>query len=184
VKAKERATVWVIDRDNFKKVLAKSSDDFAKEHVKYLDTKDVFKDLKSDEKYEVAKALVEANFAAGECIFEQGEKGESFYILYAGEVAVIKDGKEVARLKGSPSKVEIFGELALINAENRAATIKATSNIKTLTMDKTSFDLLLGPLSEIKSRGKDSGPSKVGKGRASLMATQVSQKAEAKKENL
>jgi cAMP-dependent protein kinase regulator len=178
VKAKQNSVVWVIDRDNFKTVLAKSADDFAKEHVKYLETKDVFSALKPDEKYEVAKALVDCNFSAGEVLFEQGEKGTSFYILTGGEVSVIKDGKEVAKLKGSPSKVEIFGELALINAENRAATVKAVSDIKTLTMDKASFDLLLGPLKEIQTRGKDGGPSKVGKGRASLINEEVAKKAD------
>merc|ERR1712187_442986 len=51
-----------------------------------------------------------------------------------------------------------------LQGEKRAATVKALTDIKTLSLDKTSFDLLLGPLAEIQKRGKDGGPSKVGQG--------------------
>merc|ERR1711972_950881 len=86
------------------------------------------------------------------------------------------DGKEVARLKGTTQKVEIFGELALLAGEKRAATIKSLTDIKTLSLDKASFDLLLGPLAEIQKRGKDGGPSKVGQG------AKAAEEAAAKKE--
>lgn len=178
VKAKERATVWVMDRNNWKTIFAKSADDFAKDNVKYLDAKDVFKELKNDEKLEVAKALTECVFSKGEYIFEQGEDGTAFYILIEGEVSVVKDKKEVAKLSGSKGKVEIFGELALVSGEKRQASIKALTDIKTLTMDKASFDLLLGPLSEIQKRGKNQGESKVGKGRVSTMGAEVNAKVE------
>jgi len=162
VRAQVSAIVWVIDRRNFKKILAQSGDALAKEHAKFLDTNELFSSLKADEKLEVARNLREANFAQGETIFEQGEKGSTFYILYEGEVSIVKDGKEVARPKGTSSKVAIFGELALLTAESRAATIKVVSTeAKTLCMDKKSFDMLLGPLEDIKKRGA-TGASKVG----------------------
>ena len=41
-----------------------------------------------------AEALVEMHFAKGENIIQQGEAGNTFYILYEGQVAVVKDGKE------------------------------------------------------------------------------------------
>mmetsp|Transcript_37562 Transcript_37562/g.60197 ORF Transcript_37562/g.60197 Transcript_37562/m.60197 type:complete len:782 (+) Transcript_37562:65-2410(+) len=176
VKARERATVWVMDRNNWKNIFAKSAEDFAKDNLKYLE-KDVFKELKNDEKLEVAKSLTECVFSKGEFIFEQGEAGTAFYILIEGDVSVIKDGKEVNKLSGG--KMDIFGELALINAEKRQASIKALTDVKMLTMDKASFDLLLGPLSEIKKRGKEGGQSKVGKGRQSTLATEVQTKVEA-----
>jgi len=95
------------------------------------------------------------NFQQGESILTQGEKGESFYILTEGEVEVIVNGKQVAKLKGTASKAEIFGERAILNNEPRAATIRVLSEtVKTLCMDKTSFEMLLGPLEALKQRGK------------------------------
>merc|ERR1712232_509798 len=178
VKAKVQSVVWVIDRGNFKKVLAKSAEDYAKEYVAYLEKLKLFKELKDDEKMEVSKALVEANFNGGDVIMEQGETGDTFYILIEGEVSVHKDGKEVAKLKGSKGTVEVFGELALLKAEKRAATIKVVSTeAKTLTMDKTSFDLLLGPLEAMQKRGKDGGTSNVGKGNKDKITETVKERS-------
>jgi len=162
VKAKIQSTVWVIDRQNFKKILANSGNKAA-EYIKYLEANDIFSSLKADEKMEVAKNLNECSFSKGETIFDQGEKGETFYILYDGSVQVVKDGKEVAKVTGTPTGASIFGELALLGAGARAATIKVLSDTaKCLSMDKVSFDLLLGPLEDIKKRGA-TGESKVGK---------------------
>lgn len=180
VKATTNAVVWVFDRTNFKTMIAMTGEDSAKEKIKYLDKSDVFKSLKQDEKMEIAKNLSEANFNKGEKIFEQGEKGDVFYILYDGVLDVIVDGKVVSTLKGTSTNTEIFGERALIKAEARAATINVVSaTAKTLCMDKVSFDMLLGPLEQINQRGA-SGTSKVGKGigqRASVRtSTQIFRK--------
>merc|ERR1719215_2335758 len=78
------------------------------------------------------------------------------YILIAGEVQVAKDKKSVAKLEGTAKAPQVFGEKALENNETRAATIKVTSTTaNTLCVDKVSFDLILGPLAELRKRGKD-----------------------------
>jgi len=88
---------------------------------------------------------------------------------------VSKSGKEVATLRGTLSKAEIFGELALLNDNARTATIKVVSpTAKTLSLDKESFDMLLGPLEDIKKRGK-SGQSKVGKGKKKQAAKKTTE---------
>lgn len=161
VKAKVASTVWVIDRQNFKGILAKTADEIASEYVKHLDKVEVLAPLKDDEKLHIAKALSEMLFTKGETIFQQGEKGDNFYVLVEGEVVVVKDGKEEAKLTSTRDKVCFFGERALLTNEPRAATVKVTSEMaKTLTLDRESFDMLLGPLEELKRRGKE-GPSRV-----------------------
>merc|ERR1719181_582500 len=105
---------------------------------------------------QLAEALTDFAFATGENIFEQGEKGVLFYILIEGEVSVIKDGKEVSKLKATKDSAQFFGEAALLSNEPRGATIQITSETATtLAVDKKSFDMLLGPLEELKKRGKD-----------------------------
>jgi len=162
VKAKSDAVVWVMDRISFKRILVESGDKNAKEYAKMLDKNDLFSSLKGDEKLEVAKNLTEATFNKGETIFEQGDHGSTFFILYDGRVSVLVNGKEVAKPKGTKKNAAIFGELALLSDASRSATIKVLSDVaKTLCMDKESFDLLLGPLEDIKKRGA-TGESKVG----------------------
>lgn len=162
VKAKEESVVWVIDRKNFKTILAKKSDDIVHKYVQYLHKVDILSSLKDDERLEVAKALLEMSFHKDEVVMQQGEKGEIFYILITGDVSVIKDGKQETTLSGNAASPSFFGEMALLNSEPRTATIKVTSeSARALTLDRASFDMLLGPLGEIKARGLG-GASKVG----------------------
>eukprot|EP00928_Gymnodinium_smaydae_P012361 TRINITY_DN14487_c0_g5_i1.p1 TRINITY_DN14487_c0_g5~~TRINITY_DN14487_c0_g5_i1.p1 ORF type:complete len:766 (+),score=162.42 TRINITY_DN14487_c0_g5_i1:38-2335(+) len=156
ITAKTAAVVWVIDRQQFKDILAQAGAATAAQYVKYLDKVEILSPLKEAEKLELAKALQESNFSKGEEVFAQGEKGDRFYILIEGSVAVIKDSQEVAKLTATSSSAQVFGELALMDSAPRNATIKVTSDVvKALWLDKQSFDMLLGPLKEIKNRGKD-----------------------------
>jgi CRP-like cAMP-binding protein len=155
--------LWVIDRKQFKDILAKSSDEMLLTNVKYLDKIGLLKDLKDDEKKELAKALTDMVFYKDETIFSQGEEGKLLYILIEGEVAIEKDGKIETKLVATASNACIFGERALLSGEPRAASINVISeSAKALTIDKVSFDMLIGPLNEIIKRGKD-GSAKINK---------------------
>jgi len=150
------STVWVLARQQFKRILQDASADHSAQYVKHLDKVKVLDSLKDAEKRQLASALTDFVFTKNECIFEQGEKGVLFYILVEGEVSVVKDGRETASLKATSEEAQFFGEQALLTAEPRGATIKVTSATATaLAVDKTSFDMLLGPLDELQKRGKE-----------------------------
>eukprot|EP00931_Biecheleriopsis_adriatica_P097314 TRINITY_DN7107_c0_g5_i1.p1 TRINITY_DN7107_c0_g5~~TRINITY_DN7107_c0_g5_i1.p1 ORF type:complete len:780 (-),score=209.02 TRINITY_DN7107_c0_g5_i1:63-2402(-) len=161
VKAVVNSIVWVIDRNNFKDIFAKSAHEASKEYAKYLDKVEILNPLKQDEKQALAACLTEMGFSKGETVFEQGEQGDAFFILIEGEVVVLKDGAEQAKLKASSAEAKFFGERALLTKEPRAATIKVASELaKALVVDRKSFEMLLGSLEELKNRSKDA-PSKL-----------------------
>jgi len=169
VVARSAATVFIIDRLQFKQILASASLESSKQYIKYLDKVELLSQLKDEEKIELAKALTEMQFSQNEEIFKQGEGGAHFYILIEGAVKVVKDKLEVAQLTATGKEAQFFGEKALMNNEPRAATITVTSATATaLVVDKTSFDMLLGPLEELNKRGKDGKAvvKKVGPGAA------------------
>mmetsp|Transcript_20629 Transcript_20629/g.37134 ORF Transcript_20629/g.37134 Transcript_20629/m.37134 type:complete len:762 (-) Transcript_20629:274-2559(-) len=148
--------VWVTARQQFKEILMKSGEAEAAEHLKHINNCEVFAPLKEDEKKELATALNEMTFKKDETIFDQGAKGTQFFLLVEGEVAVIKDGKEITKLVASAAKAQYFGEKALVENEPRAATIKVTSaTANTLWVDKESFEMLLGNFKDLMTRGKD-----------------------------
>jgi len=158
VTAKTDAIVWVIDRQNFKNILMKVTDEKLQEYVKYLDRVEILAPLLAEEKKHLAAALIEMHFSKGEVILEQNEPGNTFYILYDGEVTVTKDGVEQTKLNASPSRqtAQFFGERALMNSEPRAATVSVTSSTaKALALDRDSFNLLLGPLEDLIKRTSD-----------------------------
>jgi len=168
VKAKSKATVWVIDRTNFKNILMRVSDEKIDQYVTLLDGVEILSPLLKEEKRAVAKALTEMHFFKGEVILQQGEPGASFYILYDGEVEVIKDEQVVSKISASiSSKVaKPFGERALLEEETRAATIKVISKeAKALALDRQSFNMLLGPLQDIIKKNAD---NQAGGGRTSM----------------
>jgi len=172
VKAKTKSTVWVIDRTNFKNILMKVSDNKLRDYVRYLDGVVILQSLLSEEKKQLAKALVEMHFQKDEAVIQQGEPGSTFYILYDGVVSIQKDGTAITSLSASVARgtAQYFGEGALLDNETRGATVQVTSDTaKTLVLDRDSFNMLLGPLKDIIERNRQAGasrPSMVGKGEA------------------
>jgi len=169
ITATSDAKVMELDRPQFKNILASASDQMTKVYFRYLDNMEIFDALKDEEKTLLAKSLLEKPFAKNDVIFEQGDKGDMFYILVEGSVAVEVDKKKMTDLKATSTEPQFFGEKALLNNEPRAATLKVTSEgATTLCVDKVSFDMLLGPLDQLQKRGKDGTATvqKVGAGGA------------------
>jgi len=72
--------------------------------------------------------LVERRFDVGATVVSEGEPGRSMYIVHAGELAVSKLGNSgrVIRMAGlGPG--DFFGEMTLIEMQNRSATVVAES---------------------------------------------------------
>jgi len=157
VVAKVNSVVWVIDRNNFKNILMRVSDEKIVEYVKLLDGVEILNSLLQDEKKEVAKALLEMHFQRGENVLQQGEPGNTFYILWDGEVEVVKDDQIITKLTAEKNKVaQYFGERALLDNERRAATVRVCSKeARALALDRDAFNMLLGSLEDIIKKDAD-----------------------------
>lgn len=154
--AKSTSVVWVVDRVHFKGILACKAERQHAENLKHLEQVGLLQPLKAQEKEQLAKALTEMVFKMDETVFQQGERGDVLYILVEGEVTVVKDGQEEATIQAGPGQGVVFGERALLSGEPRAAAIIVKSQTaKCLTINKMSFEMLLGSLADIIERGKD-----------------------------
>jgi len=72
-------------------------------------------------------------------IITQGQVGDYFYVLAEGRVSFWVDCDQV----GTAEKGASFGELALLYACPRAATVKVETNAKLYRVDQTTFRVLL-----------------------------------------
>ncbi|MDQ4075412.1 MAG: HEAT repeat domain-containing protein [Chloroflexota bacterium] len=115
------------------------------EKVLILKSVSLFAGTPDDILAEVAALLEEAEYQAGETIFEQGELGTSLYIIVAGEVRV-HDGELTLNHLGEH---EIFGEMALLDPEPRMASVTAVVDTLLLRLDQDSFYDLMEQCSEI-----------------------------------
>lgn len=77
-------------------------------------------------------------------IFEEGSFGSAAYILKQGRVEIFTQigGKEFVLAELSP--ITIFGEMALLTAEQkRTATARTVGPVELIEIDKENFDILM-----------------------------------------
>lgn len=100
----------------------------APKQVQPMDLLELFTDTTDLEAYPV-----------GSVIIRQGTRGEKMFVVVEGEVGVSLKGRELAIARPG----EIVGEMALLNAVPRSATVTALTDCKLATIDQASFEVLL-----------------------------------------
>lgn len=78
-------------------------------------------------------------YPAGSVIIEHGTRGETMFVVVEGEASISLKGRELAIARPG----EIVGEMALLSADPRSATVTALTDCKLATIDQSSFDSLL-----------------------------------------
>jgi MFS family permease len=83
---------------------------------------------------QLARGLEPVTVPAGQAVVTQGELGDRYYVIVAGQADVIGDGRVVATL--GPG--EGFGEIALLRRTRRTATVVARDalHLQTLSPDR------------------------------------------------
>lgn len=141
------AKLWALDRDAFKYLLLKSSDQAFVQYDGWLRDVEVLKPLN---RFELAKLESESEmqvFENGEYIIRQGDAGDYLHIVEEGTCeAYIKDTR--GKVKGMTYKVgDYFGEIALLNNVPRQASVRATGDgCSVMSVAKEDIMRLLGPI--------------------------------------
>lgn len=125
-----------------------------------------FKGLSEDNVRTLRNAMRPAKFPDGEYVFEQGDIGDSFYLITGGTCDVLRydpnDPEKEEFVLNTLGAPDCFGETALITNAPRNATIEAKGDLYCLFIDRESFEEVLGPLSNyqvnvhVNSKGADS----------------------------
>ena len=141
----DKCTCWTVDRSNF--VALVGSVKQAREEsigVEILKKVKLMEGLADKQLITVARCLTTVEFAKDDTIIHQGEDGDIFYMIAQGEVIVEINHVEVAHL----SDHAFFGEGSLMKNEKRSATIIAATDVVCLSLSRTDFNRLLGPIAE------------------------------------
>jgi len=83
----------------------------------------------------IASNLIPVKAAAGTAILEEGDTGDRLYIVDEGEVEVSIGGRPVQR----QGPGEFFGEIALLLAVPRTATVTAVSDVALFALERWLF---------------------------------------------
>lgn len=87
----------------------------------------------------IAAATRVHTFAKGETILRHGTAGSSMFVVHAGTVSVRVEESEVARL----GEGDVFGEMALLTGEGRAADVVALSDVVAIEIAKEALQPVL-----------------------------------------
>ena len=150
ISTEPHSTLWALDRVTFRRILMDSAFTRRRMYENFLQDVSLFKDLQPYERSKIADALDTRKYPAGTHIINEGDPGDSFYILETGEAEAVKRGSSQP-LK-QYKRGDYFGELALLNDAPRAASVVSKTEVKVATLGKDGFQRLLGPVEEIMRR--------------------------------
>jgi CRP-like cAMP-binding protein len=85
----------------------------------------LFANLSSSEVEQVRSVFKERRFAEGEVVTKEGSGGAAFFLIESGEASVSVRGTP----RGSLGAGDYFGEIALIDGGERAATVTAATDL-------------------------------------------------------
>ncbi|MET0401788.1 MAG: cyclic nucleotide-binding domain-containing protein [Cystobacter sp.] len=104
------------------------------EKLAVVSSSPLFEMLSSAELSRLAELAEPRRYPAGGVVFEEGELGDSLYLLVHGEVEVRRrEGADshVLTVLGAPA---FFGEMSVIDHEYRSATIRARTEAELLRL--------------------------------------------------
>jgi CRP-like cAMP-binding protein len=110
--------------------------------VRVLENIPILSKMTLEQSVVLANRFKVAEFRPGQIIFHMGEMGDTFYVIEAGEVEVLAPD-----MGGQPSGVinrlgpgEFFGEIALLRAIPRTATIRTVRPTRLLAISRQDFE--------------------------------------------
>ena len=105
------------------------------ERVALLHGISIFAPLPPPQLERLAKALSEVQVEPGSVVFEEGDRGDRFYVMAAGRAAVEASGTRLRTVEPG----DFFGEIALLRDVPRTATVRAVTPLQLFALDRATF---------------------------------------------
>jgi hypothetical protein len=118
--------------------------------VAFLKKIHLFYGLEDDEYALLADQLHEQTFPKGAVIFVQDAKPDAFYLIYSGNVKVVRRVERKDIQLATLVKNDYFGEMALVANRRRSATATATADTTLLVLSRSNFEKLYKRAAHIK----------------------------------
>ena len=95
----------------------------------------LFADLSARDRKQLADSMQELSFPAGREIVAEGKGGVGFFVILDGSARVSQGGED----RGVLSAGDYFGEMALIDGDDRMASVHAESDLRCAAMTPWTF---------------------------------------------
>jgi len=159
VVSSDTCELWSLERMTFNSIIKTAVQNKREKYDDFLEKVEILKCMERYERTKLADCLKEEWFEEGDHIIRQGDKDEnsSFYMIIEGEciaTMVMQPGTPAQQVK-TYSPGDYFGERSLLKDLPRAANIIAQSQVCVVSLDRSSFKRLMGPMEEILSRNEE-----------------------------
>lgn len=101
------------------------------------------------------RGTTQAHYEEGEVVFNEGDTGDSLFMIISGQVEVLKSYDGEQRVVGVLGPGEYFGEMALLGRDPRSATTRALTTLDVLVLPASDFSALAGNLPEFRTGFED-----------------------------
>src|SRR6476619_6615697 len=120
--------------------------------VDLLRRSDLFRFLPDEHFEKIRSLLQEERHDFGDLIVKQGEPANAFYILISGRARVVKSGSSNGEeiVLGTLRPGDSFGETALTEGGTRTATVRCSTSVEVLRLDRAQFLALTETAPEFK----------------------------------
>ncbi|MDX1521644.1 MAG: cyclic nucleotide-binding domain-containing protein, partial [Anaerolineae bacterium] len=110
--------------------------------VRVLENIPILSKMTLEQSVLLANRIQVEEYKPGQIVFHMGEMGDTFYIIEAGEVEVLAPdmGSQPSGVINRLGVGDFFGEIALLRAVPRTATIRAVKSTRLLAISREDFD--------------------------------------------
>lgn len=116
------------------------------ERVLALKAAPLFRDLPSELLVAIAETAEEMAFPPADVLIEEGERGDSLFVIVEGTVSIRVSGAGTVATRGPQS---VIGEMAVITERERSATCVAEDDVLALVVQRDAIWALMARYSEL-----------------------------------
>ncbi len=113
--------------------------------VRVLESIPILSKMTLEQTVLLANRIKVEEYKPGQIVFHMGEMGDTFYIIEMGEVEVLAPdlGRQIGGVINRLGPNEFFGEIALLRAVPRTATIRTIKPTRLLGISREDFDTVV-----------------------------------------
>jgi CRP/FNR family transcriptional regulator, cyclic AMP receptor protein len=111
--------------------------------IGFLVSTPLFDGLDPAERADVVRIMEVRQLREGESVFQEGDPGDAWYVVFEGSVRVLKSSDTGPRDVATLSRGECFGEMAILDGSARSATVEAVTDLTLFRFRRSRFEDLL-----------------------------------------
>ncbi|KAJ9466260.1 cAMP-dependent protein kinase regulatory subunit [Diplonema papillatum] len=127
------------DIDDFKPSVHPKSDEDAEWLARIIENEYLFEHLEADELSVLVNAMEAVELEEGDALMNEGEQGNTYYVVQSGELDVTKEGETVRTLAAEAC----FGEEELMYSAVVSCTVTATGTTKCWSLDRLTYRIIV-----------------------------------------